>query len=199
MRKNNPIDVLFPKIRQRIFAITFGQPDRWWYLSELAKQMRASPSSLQRELTSLADSGILRKKREGNRLYFQVETNSSIYLPLRELIEQTLGVIPALTSLLLTLKKEIQFAFIYGSMARQEEHALSDVDIIIIGSVGLISLSSELRNLERKFNREFNVKCYSTAEFISKMRSSNHFLTTVLKEKKTFIIGNEDELARLIK
>jgi uncharacterized protein len=197
MRITNPIHSLFPPVRQAILAATYGQPERWWFLSELASSVGKTPSSLQRELKSLATSGILRTRRDGNRLYFQAETNSPYYGPLRDLIEQTLGVAEGLREALKPLSVRISFAFIYGSVARKTEHTLSDVDLMVIGSVGLSDISGVLRPLEKLYGREFNATCYSTTEFVKKIRDRNHFLMSVLREKKHFLIGDEDELDRL--
>ena len=54
---------LFPTIRGEILAATLSQPDKWWYLSELAKFLRTTPSTLQRDLKALVDGGILRQRR----------------------------------------------------------------------------------------------------------------------------------------
>src|SRR5438552_4411629 len=137
MRKASPIDALFPRIRQRILAAAYGQPERWWFLSELASFIATTPSSLQRELKSLAASGIIRAKRDGNRIYFKAETDSPVFEPLRRLIEQTLGITEALKAALKPLADKIAFAFIYGAVARREEHALSDVDLMVVGEIGL--------------------------------------------------------------
>lgn len=198
MRKKNPADALFPKIRQNILAATYSQPEKWWFLSELAAFIKATPSSLQRELESLTGSGILRSRRDGNRLYFQPETNSPIFAPLRELLTQTLGITNALKESLLPLAGKIRCAFIYGSVARAEERASSDVDLMIVGTIGLADLSPVLRELERKFNREINATCYRPEEFKEKYKSKNHFLTNVLKTEKLFLIGDEDELEQLV-
>lgn len=199
MRKANLAEALFPKIRQGVLAATYGQPERWWYLSELAEWLGTTPSSLQRELKTLSKSGILRKRREGNRLYFQAESDSPIFEPLRELILQTLGIVPALSEAFLPYQNEIDVAFIYGSVARGEEHSLSDLDLLIVGSVGLAELAPVLRELEKKFKREINASFYNPKEFREKLQNSNHFLTEVLREKKIFIQGGADELDKLIK
>lgn len=198
MRKANPIDSLFPKIRQNILAAMYGQPERWWFMSELAAFIGTTPSSLQRELGSLVASGILRNRRDGNRLYVKAETNSPLFAPLRELLERTLGLPEKLKESLLPLRKKMRCAFIYGSTARREEHALSDVDLIVIGTVGLAEVSPILRGLERRFGREINATCYSTAEFAAKVKAKNHFLTSVLRAEKIFLIGDESELERFI-
>lgn len=197
MRISNLADVLFPKTRQGILAATYGQPERSWYLSELATLMHTSPSSLQRELESLSNAGLLRKKRDGNRIYFQAEQDSPIFKSLYELIEQTLGVVPALSEAISPFANKIVCAFVYGSVARAREHTSSDVDLLVTGSVGLAELAPALRELEKKFNREFNVSCYKEAEFINKVEKENHFLTDVLKNEKIFILGDENELDKL--
>ncbi len=197
MRKKRPIDALFPKARRDILAATYGQPDRWWYLSELAQQFNTTPSSLQRELESLVSSGILRRKQDGRRTYFQAESASPIFGELRGIIVKTLGVEGALKEVMAKFGDRIACAFLYGSLARRQEHALSDVDLMIIGSVGLSELSPSLRMLEKKFGREINVKCYSPVEFREKVEDENHFVTSVLKGEKIFLKGDRDELESL--
>jgi len=197
MRKSNLSNALFSKTRQGVLAATYGQPERRWYLSELANWIGTAPSSLQRELKSLSQTGILKTVREGNRTYFQAETDSPIFNPLKELVAQTLGVIPALQEDFYQFDNRLECAFIYGSVARGEEKSTSDVDLLIIGSIGLAELAPTLRRLEKKFNREFNATCFAPEEFKGKVRGANHFLTAVLKEEKIFIRGDDNELDRL--
>lgn len=198
MRKVRPIDALFPKTRRELLAATFGQPERWWYLSELAGYLNTTPSSLQRELKSLVSSGILRQRRDGKRAYFQAEKELLIFDDLRSIFMKTLGVADALKNTLAKFDDRIRCAFIYGSVARHEEHALSDVDLIVIGSVGLSDLSPVLRILEKRFKREFNVKCYSPEEFHNKVKERNHFVLNVLKKEKVFLWGDKNELESLV-
>ena len=197
MRMKNPINSLFPPVRQEILAATYGQAERWWFLSELASFVGKTPSSLQRELKALATSGLLRTKRDGNRLYFQAETQSPIFEPLRQLIEQTLGVKDGSREAIQPLTDRINVAFIYGSVAQEEDRALSDVDLIVVGRIGLSDLSKVLRPLETRFGREFNATCYRSEEFRKKLRAGNHFLTSVLKKEKTFLVGDANELDKL--
>lgn len=197
MRKKRPIDALFPKARRDILSATFGQPERWWYMSELAQQFNTTPSSLQRELQSLVSSGILRQRRDGRRTYFQAESASPIFRELRGIIVKTLGLEEAIKEALVEFGDRVACAFLYGSVARRQEHTLSDVDLMIIGSVGLSELSPSLRVLEKKFGREINATCYSPNEFRKKVEAENHFVTSVLKGAKTFLKGDKDELESL--
>src|SRR5260370_31927104 len=89
MRNSSVLTALFPQVRQGVLAATLGQPDKWWYLSELAGRLGTRPSSLQRLLSSLVASGILVHRREGTRAYFKACTQSPLLPDLHELFVRT--------------------------------------------------------------------------------------------------------------
>lgn len=188
------LDSLFPSVRQRVLAATLTRPEKWWYLSELAQFLHTRPSSLQRELSSLEQSGILQQRKDGRRTYFKPETRSPIFRELRSIFEKTVGLIPSLRVALAPLADQVACAFVYGSIARREEHATSDVDLMVIGKVGLGELAPSLRKAETLLGREVNVTNYSVDEFRKKVAQGDHFLTTVLKGSLQFVKGEQRDL-----
>jgi len=192
MRRTS-LRALFPTVRGDLLAATLMQPDRWWYLSELAKFLRTSPSSLQRELKGLVAGGVLEQRREGARVYFKAETRSPLFPELRGLLEKTAGLVPALREALAPFS-EIDCAFVYGSVARGQEHALSDVDLLVIGQVGMATLAPGIRSAEKTVAREVNVTSYSRHEFSKKVAAKDHFVSAVLKAPKTFVKGSQSDL-----
>jgi predicted nucleotidyltransferase len=198
MRNSSVLTALFPQVRQGVLAATLGQPDKWWYLSELAGRLETSPSSLQRELSSLVASGILAHRREGTRAYFKAETQSPVFRDLQQLFEKTAGLAPILEQLLKPFWNKILCAFIYGSVARSREHATSDVDLMVVGKAGLADLSSGLRKAEQSLGREVNATVYSPEEFRERVKSQDHFLMTVMKGRKHFVRGGQSDLDEII-
>jgi predicted nucleotidyltransferase len=194
MRNMYVLDSLFPEVRQGILAATLTRSDKWWYLSELADALHTQPSSLQRELSALVQSGILEQRRDGRRVYFKAETRSPVFHDLRNILEKTAGLVPILRNILLPLDRAISIAFIYGSIARKEERATSDIDLMLIGNVGLAELSPGLRQAEERLGREINATVYTFDEFRAKLRRHHHFLTVVLKSRIQFVIGGKDDL-----
>jgi DNA-binding transcriptional ArsR family regulator len=190
MRTTNSLGALFPKTRQAILAATFLEPQRWWYMRELARHLRVTPSTLQRELGSLVEGGILRQRREGKHVYFQAATDSPIFAELRGVVLKTVGLADVIRNALRPLRDRIQWAFIYGSVARAKEHAASDADLMIVGRVGLADVSSPLRKAEQKISRAVNPTVYTPEEFARKVKSRQHFVTTVLRSKKLFVLGD---------
>jgi uncharacterized protein len=198
MRNSSVLTALFPQVRQGVLAATLTQPQKWWYLSELADRLGTTPSSLQRELSSLVASGILTHRREGTRVYFKAETRSPVFRELQQLFEKTAGLIPIVEQILEPFGDKVQCAFVYGSVARSREQATSDVDLMVVGKTGLADLSSSLRKAEQRLGREVNATVYSPEEFRAKVKSHDHFLTTVLKGHKHFVRGGQSDLDEIV-
>ena len=109
------------------------------------------------------------------------------------LLAKTVGVFHQVAQALAPLAKAIQFAFVYGSVARGEENAKSDLDLMVIGRVTLDELLEHLNPLERNLGRPVNPTVYSLKEVRTKLAAGNHFLTAIRQAEKTFLIGNEHE------
>jgi len=195
MRKSKAIDAILPRTRQAILAATLLHPDRWWYLSDLARHLEVRPSSLQRELATLIDAEILRQRRDGNRIYFQPNPDCPFLVELQGLMAKTAGLVDVLREVLEPFTNRIDWAFVYGSMARSEELAASDVDLMIIGRVGLADITPALRQAERRLNRPVNPTVCSREEFATQLAARRAFLHAVLDGAKLFIFGDPHELA----
>jgi predicted nucleotidyltransferase len=195
MRKIRALDALFPRIRQALLAATLLHPERWWYLSDLAKHLSTRPSSLQRELAALVDAGILNRRQDGNRVYFQPNPDCPFLPELQGLLVKTVGVVDVLREVLNRFATRIDCAFAYGSVARAEELASSDVDVMIIGQVGLAELTPALRRAEERLGRPVNPTLYTREEFATKLHAGHHFLKAVLDGEKLFILGDPHDLA----
>jgi predicted nucleotidyltransferase len=116
---------------------------------------------------------------------------------MQALVNKTIGIFSLLRSALDPLAKRILVAFVFGSVAREEETALSDVDLMVVGKATLDEVLSRLSKVEKSIGRPVNPTVYSAAEFRSKLAEGNHFLTAVLKGQKVFLLGDEDELRKV--
>jgi len=194
MRTSPILDALFPEVRTKILAATVSQSEKKWYLTELATFLHTCPSSLQREVDALGKAGILEQWRDGRRLYFKADTNSPVFADLKSLFEKTAGILPLLGQELERFGNRIRFAFVYGSIARSQEGSGSDVDLLVVGTVGLADVIPVLRVAEQALGRPVNATVFSIEEFRRKARSQDHFLSAVLKDTKQFVKGGEHEL-----
>jgi DNA-binding transcriptional ArsR family regulator len=194
MRTINPLDAPLGTSRQKVLSRTHLQPERWWYLHELARSLNLRPSSIQRDAAILVAAGILIRRKDGNRVYFKADPVCPIFPEIRDLLIKTVALVDILRNALKPFAPRMPIAFVYGSMASSEERSSSDVDLMIIGSLRLADVAAALRELEPQVGRSINPTVYSPTEFAKKLKTSNNFLKTVLAGKELFIFGNEDDL-----
>jgi len=123
------------------------QPDHWWFMTELARHLEVTPSSLQRELESLVASGFLLRRQDGRRIYFKANTESPVFPELKGLVEKTVGIVPELTAAIEKFGGRIKLACYMDRLLGGEEHAVSDMDLMVVGTLRQIDLLPVLRNL----------------------------------------------------
>jgi DNA-binding transcriptional ArsR family regulator len=194
MRNVRSLDALLPRTRQGILAATLVQPQKAWYVSELARRMKVPPSSLQRELQGLANAEILRVHRQGRMVYYQANAQSPLFPELRGLMLKTVGLVDVLADALKPLAARLSIVFVYGSIASGSEASDSDVDLMVLGTVSPVDLALPLRRARDLLGREINPTVYTATEFKRKRAANNHFLIQVLDKPKLFVLGNEHEL-----
>jgi predicted nucleotidyltransferase len=190
---------LFSKTRQVLLSLLFTQPDEAHLQENLIQLAALGRGSVQRELDFLARAGIVRRTLRGRQVYFQANAESPIYSELRGLVVKTAGVADALRLALAPLANGIRAAFIYGSVAKGTERRASDIDVLVIGDLSFAQTAEALARAQEAIGREVNPTVYPPEEFRAKLGAKQHFLRTVLKGEKIFLIGDELELARLAK
>jgi predicted nucleotidyltransferase len=189
-------DLLFGQTRGRVLALLYGAPDETLFVRQIARQVDTSVGTVQRELNLLADAGLIKRSTVGNQVFFQANREHPEYPELRALLAKTAGVFQMLKSALAPLSSRIDLAFVYGSVARGEEKATSDIDLMVIGAASLDEVLDAVRPVEKQLGRPVNPTIYSREDLKTRLRSGNHFLQSLKKSKKVFLIGDEDEFRK---
>src|SRR5438876_12220182 len=195
--RSSILDPLFTRTKQALLTATILQPDKRWYFRELARQLQLQPSSIQRDLTAFTEAGLLERHQDGNRVYYQARRESPIFQELQQILIKTVGVVEAFRGILKPVRNHIEIAFIYGSIASGKARAESDVDIMIVGDVGLERIARLFHGVETQLGRPVNPTVYSVEDFQRRLKQESHFLRTVLGSPVLLIEGTRSDLERL--
>lgn len=190
---------LFGKTRQTLLGLLYSRADEEHLQESLIQLAGLGRGAVQRELEFLARAGVVRRTLRGRQVYFQANPDSPIYAELRGLVVKTAGVGDALRAALAALAARIRVAFVYGSVAKGTEGRASDVDVMVIGEASFAEVSDAVGRAQKAIGREVNPSVYAPADFRAKLAAKQHFLRTVLKGEKIFLVGDEHELGRLAK
>ena len=183
-------------MRAEIFRMLFGLADEPLHVREIERRSGLTIGTVQTELKKLHKLDLIVKREDGNRVYYSANTDHPIYQDIRNLVLKTNGLADVLSSAL-SGERGIKIAFVFGSLARQEDKAKSDVDLIVIGDIGLRKLSGLLMDVSGRIGREINPHVYTEKEFMKRKVGKDHFLTHVFESPKIFIIGTENELTAM--
>jgi predicted nucleotidyltransferase len=186
-------DVLFSATQQRVFGLVFGQPDRAFTLSEIIGLARSGSGAVQREMRRLAGSGLVLVANNSGRKWYRANRDAPIFAELASIIEKTVGVPEQLRASLTKLLPHISLAIFYGSMAKGDDTALSDVDVLIVSDdLTLEEVFAALAVAEKRLGRRVSPTLYTRAEFRRRRREKHPFLTKVLAGKHIVLFGDAD-------
>jgi predicted nucleotidyltransferase len=188
-------DALFTKSQQRVLGVIFGNPGRSFYANEIIARAGAGNGAVQRELARLEGSGLVKVTRVGNQKHYQVNADAPVFVALHELVLKTSGLADVLRASLAPFSSEIRAAFVYGSIAKGQDSAGSDIDLMVISDdLAYPDLFNVLEGASRRLGRPLNPTVYSVSELEKRVRERNSFAVRVLKQPKIWLIGGEDDL-----
>jgi predicted nucleotidyltransferase len=189
--------LLFSDYRRRVLGLLLLHPDTTYHVRELARLTGTSAGTLHKELTKLTNGGVLRRQEVGNQVRYSADRDCPVFEELASILRKTSGLVDVLVDALSGIEKNIVLAFVFGSVARGKQQSNSDVDVMLVGSLGFADAVQVLHPVQATLQREINPVVYSLEEFRRRAASDDSFVREVLAEPKLFVVGNENELRKL--
>ena len=187
-------DALFPNVRQRVLRVLFENVGRSFYANEVIALAQSGTGAVQRELVALASCGLLTITKVGNQRHYQANASSPVFAELRGLVLKTVGLADVLRTALAPLAGQIEAAFVYGSVAKQQDTAQSDIDVLIVSeSLGYADVFGALEAASNALSRKINPTLYTPADLTKRIENDNAFVNKVLQQPKIWLIGKEGE------
>jgi len=189
--------VLFSRTRASVLKLLLGHPDERFYTRQIIRAVGDASGAARRELKSLTDAGILLREREGRQVYYRANPDCPVFPELVSLVRKTVGLVDVLRTAVATLGERVTVAFVYGSVARGAETSTSDVDLMVIGEATFGDVVDAVAPAQAMLGREINPSVYGQAEIRQRLGEGAHFLSSVMRESKLFVIGGVDDLERV--
>lgn len=186
-------DALFTTTQQRVLALLFGQPDRSFFVTEIIGLVDLGRGTVQRELSRLAESGLATVFWVGNQKHYQANRDSPLFHELCSIIRKTVGLKNPVRTALQAVSEQITLALIYGSIAKRQETAASDIDLLLVSdTLTLEATYTALAPAEKQLDRRVNPMLYTSSEFRRRRASRTEFLTRILQDSHLVLMGSID-------
>lgn len=189
--------LLFGTYRRRVLGLLLLHPEETYHVREIARLTNTTAGTLHKELARLAEAGLLTRAQVGNQLRYAANRQCPIFEELANILRKTSGLADIVLDALAGLEKKIHVALIFGSVARGEERSGSDVDVLIIGTLGFADAVKALHPVQEKIGREINPVVMAPDEFRRKNNEGDGFVREILAREKIFLKGDDNELGKL--
>ncbi|MCX5679333.1 MAG: nucleotidyltransferase domain-containing protein, partial [Candidatus Omnitrophica bacterium] len=137
---------------------------------------------LVKKIRELEREGILSHETRGNLKLYSINRKYPLYQEFRKIIMSTTGFEEQFRRLLRKIGG-IKDAYIYGSYAKNTMDAHSDIDVLVVGSVGAIALQKRIHKLQGDLNREINVTIMDQAELERRISGKDPLISGILKHE----------------
>ena len=186
---------LFTGTQQRVLGLLFGQPARSFYATELIGLAGAGSGAVQRELARLARSGLVTVRPVGNQRHYQANPDSPLFMELCGIAQKTVGLAEPLRDALQPFEAKISAAFVYGSVAKRQDTAASDIDLMVVSeTLSYGDMFAALEVAASRLGRSVNPSILSRKTLAKRVKDDNAFVKRVLSQPKIWLIGGEDDL-----
>jgi predicted nucleotidyltransferase len=192
----NELEALFcSRTRAGILTCLFDSSPAKLHLRALSRETGMSVGSVRQDVNKLIVLGLVVSERDGNRTYYSANPKHPLHPALRELVIRTTGLYGILQEHLRS--PDIQYAFVFGSTSAGSATSSSDIDLMVIGALGLRKLASQMSSASLKIGREVNAHAMTLDDYLSRCAGHDHFITTILQAPRHFILGDVNELEKL--
>jgi len=189
--------VLFKDYRRRVLGLMLLHPGESYHVREVARLTGTVAGTLHKELTTLAEAGILARVSRGNQVLYSANRDCPIFEELASILRKTSGMVDVLANALMPLLEKIDSACIFGSVASGQETARSDVDILVIGVAGFADVAKALYPCHEVLSREVNPKVYGKESWAEMVRNGEGFAREIVSKPKMFIIGGNEAFEKV--
>jgi predicted nucleotidyltransferase len=184
------------RIRKKIILLFVYNQKKELYLSEIARQVKTSAGTTQRELNKLLALDFITFRKRGNLNIYRLNESYSLLREIEAIVRKTFGIEAELGNELSKVRG-VLFAFLFGSYARGGLKSDSDIDLFIIGTPDEDEVYKAVQKVEDSVGREINYHLADEKEFTEKSRT-NSFYREILA-KPLMLVGKENELRKLFR
>jgi predicted nucleotidyltransferase len=184
------------KIRKKIILLFVYNQRKEFYLSEIARRVKTSAGTAQRELNRLLAQDFIVFRKRGNLNIYKLNESYSLLREIEAVVRKTIGIEAELGNGLSKVKG-VRFAFLFGSYAKGDLRSDSDIDLFIVGIPDEDDVFRVVQKVEDSVGREINYHLADETEFALKSRTSS-FHREILS-KPLMLVVKEDELREYVR
>jgi predicted nucleotidyltransferase/DNA-binding HxlR family transcriptional regulator len=181
--------------RYKVLRKLYERPTERHHLRALAALTGISSGTLHTTLRRLERAGLVRRIAGKPLVFYQAPVDDTRLAPLLDLFRGEGELVADLRAALEPFARQVRYAGLFGSYARGEDRADSDVDVLVVGPGNSIKVQAALAPVARKHRRPVNAAVFSDRTFAKMARARDPFFEEIAAGRRVDLLGSWDAAA----
>lgn len=164
-----------------------------FHVRGLVRVLDEEINAVRRELLNLQDAGILKSKKDGNKLVYKLDKSCPIIWELRSMFYKESSVGKAVLKVIDSVEG-IQLVVLTDSFIKNKYENPTDVDFLFIGTMKVRDLSTQMSQLEKDEKRDIRFSAITKEDFDFARKKKEPFLMNILEKDKIIMFGQLSDL-----
>lgn len=176
--------------RYKVLQKLYERPTERHHLRALAAMTGISSGTLHTTLKRLERAGLVRRIDGKPLVFYQAPVDDARLAPLVELFRRESDLVADLRTALKAFARQVKYAGLFGSYARGEDRADSDIDVLVVGPDNSIKVQAALAPVARKHGREINAAVFSDKAFARMARAADRLFEEIAAGRRIDLMGS---------
>jgi len=181
------------KVRISILEVFLSNLDTAHHVRELVRILDEEINAVRRELMNLESAGILKSKKEGNKVVYRVNKDNPILWDLRAIFYKESETGKAIIDVSKNIEG-VSVVVLTNSFIKKKYENPTDVDFLFIGTMRIRDLATAVAELEKTLNRQIRFSAITKEDFDFARKKREPFLMNILGHDKLIIFGQISDL-----
>lgn len=188
MNEAQMVEIFGSVVRFRALRALFAEPGRGFGQRELAAEAGVDPGGVAKLLKRWVASGLVTRRQQDGLPRYRASADPAL-AHLVALMQQDSALVSALKDALAHVPG-VTVALVFGSVARGEAGAHSDVDVLVLGSASELKVNAALKPAGRTLGRAVHATASTIEAFMEQVRAGEGFAQDIVQGPRIALLGS---------
>ncbi|MDP2416162.1 MAG: nucleotidyltransferase domain-containing protein [Hydrogenophaga sp.] len=188
MNEAQMVEIFGSVVRFRALRALFAEPGRGFGQRELAAEAGIDPGGVAKLLKRWVASGLVTRRQQDGLPRYHASADPAL-APLVALMQQDSALVSTLKDALAPVPG-VAVALVFGSVARGEAGADSDVDVLVLGSASELKVNAALKPAGRMLGRAVHATASTIEAFMEQVRAGEGFAQDIVQGPRIALLGS---------
>lgn len=164
-----------------------------FHVRGLVRELDEEINAVRRELINLEDAGVLKSRKEGNKLVYTINPKCPILPELRTMFFKYSPIGKSINKLAQEVDG-IQVVILTASYINKKYENKTDVDLLFIGNMKIRELSSAVSEIEKELERDIRFSAIKLEDYHFARKKKEPFLMNIIEKDKIIMFGELSDL-----